>query len=190
MTDISRFRRFVTRIGLAADACASGTGLPAGVEAALGELVASDDWLPDAFAVPGTDRYRQYLLHCDSAERFSIVSFVWAAGQETPIHDHTVWGAVGQLRGSEISTPYTRTANGALTRQRECASREGHVFAFTPEEGDIHSVANPGPGIAISIHIYGANIGRVTRSTFDPVSGDPSPFVSGYDNDVLPNIWQ
>ena len=42
----------------------------------LAQLVARDDWLPEAFATPHPEHYQQYLLHCDSAQRFSIVSFV------------------------------------------------------------------------------------------------------------------
>ena len=61
----------------------NGTGM-------LENLVAVDDWLPPAFAVPDPARYRQYLLHCDPLERFSVVSFVWGPGQATPVHDHTV----------------------------------------------------------------------------------------------------
>ncbi len=57
----------------------------------LRELVRTDDWLPDQFAIPDPGRYQQYLLHCDSAERFSIVSFVWGPSQSTPVHNHTVW---------------------------------------------------------------------------------------------------
>src|SRR5271170_2710924 len=43
----------------------------------LGDLVRHDDWLPPAFAECHPSTYRQYLLHCDSCERFSLVSFVW-----------------------------------------------------------------------------------------------------------------
>src|SRR5579872_671481 len=80
----------------------------------LGALIAHDDWLPDAFAAPDPQRYRQYLLYCDPLERFSIVSFVWGPGQRTPIHDHTVWGLVGVLRGAERSVAYRAPAAGAL----------------------------------------------------------------------------
>ena len=31
----------------------------------LGNLVAQDDWLPEAYARPDPARYTQYLLHCD-----------------------------------------------------------------------------------------------------------------------------
>ncbi len=56
----------------------------------LQQLVRHDGWLPDAYAQPDPLRYRQYLLHADSLRRFSVVSFVWGLGQETPVHDHTV----------------------------------------------------------------------------------------------------
>ena len=67
----------------------------------LATLLADDAWLPDAWAAPRADRYAQHLLHCDPMERFSVVSFVWGPGQRTPVHDHTVWGLVGILRGAE-----------------------------------------------------------------------------------------
>jgi predicted metal-dependent enzyme (double-stranded beta helix superfamily) len=41
---------------------------------------------------------------------------------------------------------------------------------------------------SISIHVYGADIGAVHRSVFT-VDGIAKPFVSGYANNVLPNIW-
>ena len=70
--------------------------------ALLRELVARDAWLPDDFARPSDDGYRQYLLHCDPRERFCVVSFVWQPGQRTPLHDHTTWGLVAPLRGEEV----------------------------------------------------------------------------------------
>ena len=75
-------------------------------ETLLEGLIAHDDWLPDEFAVPSTESYRQYLLHCDPLERFSVVSFVWGPGQKTPVHDHTVWGLIGMLRGSEVAQAF------------------------------------------------------------------------------------
>lgn len=63
----------------------------------LRALIATDDWLPEAFAQHEPGRYQQHLLHCDSRERFPIVSFACDPGQATPIHDHRVCGLVGQL---------------------------------------------------------------------------------------------
>ena len=55
--------------------------------------------------------------------------------------------------------------------------------------GDVHVVSNAGSETAISIHVYGANIGAVRRHTFDPATGAPREFVSGYHNGALPNLW-
>ena len=154
----------------------------------LGDLVRHDDWLPEAFAEPSPERYRQYLLHCDSAERFSVVSFVWGPGQATPVHNHTVWGLIGVLRGAEIGQSYAIGDNalvpGALARLEP-----GDVEAVSPTIGDIHKVSNAfDDKVSISIHVYGANIGAVERATFDE-SGRPKRFISGYANAVLPNLW-
>ncbi len=71
----------------------------------LENLIALDDWLPEEFTKPHPQYYQQYLLYADPLDRFSVVSFVWGPGQKTPIHNHTVWGMVGQLRGQEKGTP-------------------------------------------------------------------------------------
>ena len=42
---------------------------------------------------------------------------------------------------------------------------------------------------SLSIHVYGGNIGAIRRHTFDMASGAPSPFVSGYTNREMPNLW-
>lgn len=76
-----------------------------------------DDWLPEDCARPDPQRYQQYLLHVDSRQRFSVVSFVWGPGQITPVHDHRVWGLIGMLRGAEYSQPYAFDA-GASASQR------------------------------------------------------------------------
>ena len=156
----------------------------------LRDLVADDGWLPDAYAVPSPERYQQYLLHCDGAERFSVVSFVWSPGQATPIHDHTVWGLVGVLRGAELSQGFTRDSEGAL-RATGPAHRlnAGQVELISSALGDIHRVANAfDDRVSVSIHVYGGNIGAIRRSTYD-AAGQPKPFTSGYANSELPNLW-
>src|SRR5690606_8266904 len=78
----------------------------------FGELIAKDDWLEERYAQPHPDYYQQHLMHLDPQERFSVVSFVWGPGQKTPVHNHTVWGMVGMLRGAEISTRYAAPQPG------------------------------------------------------------------------------
>ena len=149
----------------------------------LRELVARDDWLPQQAALPDPRYYRQYLLYRDPAARFSVVSFVWGPGQSTPIHNHTVWGLIGLLRGAEISQDYRRRADGLLEKVGEPQRLEtGVVTAVSPTLGDIHQVFNAyDDRISIGIHVYGADIGAVDRSVFTP-EGAVKPFRSGYAN--------
>ena len=157
--------------------------------ALVARLVSADDWLPDLFAAPDPASYRQYLLWCDPLERFSVVSFVWGPGQETPVHDHTVWGLIGMLRGSEIAAGFVHD-RGRLRRTGEERLTPGMVGAVSPRIGDIHAVSNAlSDRSSISIHVYGANIGAVARHVFDAATGAPKPFVSGYSNTLAPNLW-
>lgn len=148
----------------------------------LAELIAVDDWLPAQYAEPDPARYRQYLLHCDPQQRFSLVSFVWGPGQATPIHDHTVWGMVGVLRGGETCEEFA-LQDGALIQGVAHPLACGAIDLVSPRIGDIHRVSNAFTDrVSVSIHVYGADIGRVQRHVFDPVTGAASPFVSGYAN--------
>ena len=153
----------------------------------LAELIASDDWLPAEYAQPSPQRYQQYALHVDARERFSVVSFVWGPGQATPIHDHTVWGLVGLLRGAEQSQAYARSADGHwLPHGAPLQLTPGQVEAVSPTLGDVHRVSNALSGqTSISIHVYGADIGKVQRSVYLE-DGTRKPFVSGYSNPALP----
>ncbi|MBB5545690.1 cysteine dioxygenase [Paraburkholderia fungorum] len=185
-----RLRAFVGRIASLVDERAPEAQLLDAGGAALRELIAHDDWLPDAFAQPDLERYQQFLLHADSQQRFSIVSFVWGPGQSTPVHDHTVWGLIGVLRGAEIAQGYRITSGGTLEEEGLPKRLDtGAVDAVSPAIGDIHRVSNAfRDRTSISIHVYGANIGAVTRSVY-PAGGGRKTFISGYSNDVLPNIW-
>lgn len=145
----------------------------------LADLVATDGWLPDSHAAPDATRYRQYLLHLDPEARFSVVSFVWGPGQSTPIHDHTVWGLIGVLRGAEISERFERRAAGLHWLDTD-RIEAGQVEAVSPSVGDIHRVTNAfADRVSISIHVYGADIGAVQRHIFD-AAGEARSFVSGY----------
>ena len=156
----------------------------------LEDLIALDDWLPVEFTKPHPQYYQQYLLYADPLDRFSIVSFVWGPGQKTPVHNHTVWGMVGQLRGEEKGTPYYRQPEGGFKAGDPSICSPGHVDTVSPKTHDIHVVENNLPDqTSISIHVYGGNIGRIQRSVFDPVTGAEKSFVSGYANTLVPNLW-
>lgn len=152
-------------------------------------LLSKDDWLPAEFAEADERGYRQYLLHCDPRERFSLVSFVWGPGQKTPIHDHTVWGILGVLRGAEKSQRYV-AEDGKLSEQGTPEVLEaGAIDLVSPSIGDIHKVWNGSNSrAAVSIHLYGGNIGTIKRHSFDD-AGITKIFTSGYSSNVVPNVW-
>ncbi len=155
----------------------------------LADLVLHDDWLPPACAVSNAREYQQYLLHCDSGMRFSVVSFVWGPGQATPIHDHGIWGLVGMLRGAEISQRYIRSATAPMVMGSCTRLEPGDVETLSPSAGDVHQVSNAFVDqTSISIHVYGADIGSVRRNIF-AADGSARTFISGYANETLPNIW-
>jgi len=157
--------------------------------ALLAHLVATDDWLPEAQSQPDPAHYQQYLLHRDPAGRFSVVSFVWGPGQATPIHDHTVWGLVGVLRGAELSQGYARRECSLVPTGEVHRLKVGQVEAVSPTIGDIHRVANAfDDRVSISIHVYGADIGAVRRSTYDAEGGQRT-FVSGYADTPPPLLF-
>ena len=188
---IVRLRTFVEEFTRLIDSATSEIELLREGRQLLSGLVSHDDWLPADFARCVADRYQQNLLHCDARERFSIVSFVWAPGQKTAIHDHTVWGLVGVLRGEETSQRFALSGAGQrLVAAEKSVLRPGAVEVLLPSEGDIHEVTNSGVGAAaVSIHVYGGNIGAVERHEYDRETGRRSRFVSGYSNSTLPNLW-
>ena len=155
----------------------------------LQELIRHDDWLPEEFARPDPARYQQYLLHADARQQFSVVSFVWGPGQSTPVHDHRVWGLIGMLRGAEVSQNYRLEAGALQPEGQPIRLDPGTVEAVSPQVGDIHRVSNAfADQTSISIHVYGGNIGAVRRAVYSE-SGEEKPFISGYNNAFLPNIW-
>ncbi|MBB4940058.1 putative metal-dependent enzyme (double-stranded beta helix superfamily) [Streptosporangium album] len=122
--------------------------------------------LPSPAILTGEERlgdpahYVGHTLHTEAA--FSILAVVWRPGQETVIHDHIAWCAFGVLQGVEYETLY-RLDGDHLTEIGRTAGQVGEVSGFAPP-GDIHRVRNIGDGTAISLHIYGADLGAAPSS--------------------------
>lgn len=151
------------------------------IEPLLAELVKHDDWLEEKHTKTHPEYYQQHCLYICPENRFSVVSFVWGPGQYTPVHDHTVWGVIGMLRGAEIGTRYIRTKDGRYTPSGHSRLEEGMTECVSPSIGDIHKVTNAyDDRSSISIHIYGADIGKVSRHVYIPESGEIKHFISGY----------
>ncbi|MEZ4520561.1 MAG: cysteine dioxygenase family protein [Thermomicrobiales bacterium] len=116
---------------------------------------------------PDPNHYRQHVLHVEPGGSFSIVSLCWLPGQETPIHDHVSWCVVGVHQGLELETNYRLAVDAdgeeTLAETEILSCTPGMTEALTPP-GDIHKVSNAGDDLAISIHIYGADIGKLGSS--------------------------
>lgn len=124
------------------------------------------DFLTPEQLEPDQTKYRQHILHVEPDGSFSIVALVWLPGQKTPIHDHVSWCVVGVHRGEEHETVYEKANPGHQEHLRVVGDGFnpcGSVAALVPP-GDIHHVANDGHELAVSLHIYGANI-RVLGSS-------------------------
>ena len=182
-TSIARFHHFLAQITRLVDAAPVEAELLVQGRRHLSDLLAHDDWLLPEFAQAHPQYHQQYLLYADPHNRFSVVSFVWGPGQVTSIHDHTVWGLVGILRGSESCQPYSRMSDGRWAPAGlQIDMLPGDIEAVSPRMGDVHKVWNALPDqVAVSIHVYGGNIGLIERHSYRE-DGTRSTFVSGYSN--------
>jgi predicted metal-dependent enzyme (double-stranded beta helix superfamily) len=110
------------------------------------------------------DDYRCHVLHTEPDGSFSVTAMVWRPGQVTPIHDHVTWCVFGVVQGAEYEQLYMPSADGThLAEVGRSQNGVGEVSGFAPP-GDIHRVRNSGQGVAISIHVYGADITRLGSS--------------------------
>ncbi len=116
------------------------------------------------------DDYQCHVLHAEPDGSFSVTAMVWRPGQVTPIHDHVTWCVFGVLQGIEYEELFALAADGThLADVGRSQNLPGEVSGFAPP-GDIHRVRNVGDGVAISLHVYGADITRLgssVRRTYD-----------------------
>src|ERR1700729_2586160 len=140
------------------------------VAQALGRHLPGPDILTAAERDGDPDAYRQHLLHAEADGSFSVVGLVWRPGQIPPIHDHVTWCVIGVLAGIEYEELYAVSADGRhLQEVGRGQNRAGEGSGFAPP-GDIHRVRNCGDDVAISLHVYGADITRLgssVRRTYD-----------------------
>lgn len=111
------------------------------------------------------DHYTRRTLHAEAA--FSISAVVWRPGQVTEIHDHLVWCSFMVLQGSETETLFD-IDGGRLVEVGRRRRATGSVSGVAPPD-DIHRVANTGDSVAITLHVYGADLSQGTsvRRTYD-----------------------
>ncbi len=157
-----------------------------GLKPLLEKLIRTPGSVPSKAFTPREDRYAMNLLHMPKDECFSIIGAVWKPEQTTPIHDHLTWALIGVYDGEERQAIYRRTDDHSnpklakLENVNEGINRRGHVTVLG--EAGIHKVDNVSDKPALSIHLYGRDIGNTERHTYDPVTGEVGTFLSGYCN--------
>ena len=133
----------------------------------LTELLGDPTWLSEEYRQPWEDRYRPHLLYVAPDGCFSVVALVWRPGQRTPVHDHVSWCVVGVYQGEEEEARYRLYDDGHERFLVETAREiimPGQAQALVPPNEDIHQVVCVGQQHAISIHVYGADIGKLGSS--------------------------
>jgi predicted metal-dependent enzyme (double-stranded beta helix superfamily) len=104
------------------------------------------------------DGYTRHTLHTESA--FSVSAVVWRPGQVTEIHDHLVWCSFMVLQGAESETLYDFEGD-RLVEVGRLLRPAGSVSGVAPPD-DTHRVENTGDTVAITLHVYGADLSRGT----------------------------
>jgi predicted metal-dependent enzyme (double-stranded beta helix superfamily) len=116
------------------------------------------------------DGYVSSVLHTEADGSFSVCALVWRPGQQTAIHDHVTWCVMAVLQGSEYEELYALRADGTcLEHIGSNDNQAGEICGFAPP-GDIHRVRNSSDQVAVSLHVYGADITRLgssVRRTYD-----------------------
>jgi 3-mercaptopropionate dioxygenase len=107
--------------------------------------------------------YQCHLLHTEADGSFSILALVWLPGQSTAIHDHVTWCVSAVIQGTEHEERYLLQDSGHLKPAGRATNFVGDVSALAPP-GDIHRVRNADAKTAISLHIYGTDVGRLGSS--------------------------
>ncbi|MEV0053126.1 cysteine dioxygenase family protein [Saccharopolyspora shandongensis] len=129
-------------------------------------FLAQPNLLPDQYREGDPDRYKQHIVHAEEDGSFSVVALVWQPGQETPVHDHVAWCVTGVYEGAETEQQYELRGEGDTTRLvpvTEVVNSAGTACGFAPP-GDIHLVRNAADSTVISIHVYGADIRKLSTS--------------------------
>ncbi len=124
-------------------------------------------WLPEEARQSCPEGYSQHLLHVAPDGGFSVCSLVWESGQTTPIHDHVAWCVVGVYEGVERETRYRLEGSGPDAYLVSLGVRDvaaGETAGFPANGRDIHAVQNPTDSLAISIHVYGADLRKLGTS--------------------------
>ena len=149
----------------------------------LEKLLGGPFTLPPEFTRPREDRYVMYPLYVDPEKRFSVAAAVFNVGQVSPVHGHETWGVVGIYSGVEGETRYNKPwieDVPLMVAEDGLNWRAGEVTICCTTDDDVHQVSCIGDEPCIGIHVYGDDIGILSRRSYDPVTGEVKWFMSNW----------
>lgn len=152
----------------------------------LSDLLAGGYRLPPEVTRSSPERHVTYPLHIAADDSWSMASVVWDLGQRTPAHSHETWGVVGVYAGAEQEIRYLKPAADAARAPLMPAGEDlwepGQVTVCCTTDDDVHAVAAVGSEPTVGIHVYGGNIAKIRRRSYDPATGEAHWFTSGWDD--------
>lgn len=182
-----RLQTFIDDVGAVVSSTDDEHEITTRIAQLLSTLLADGYRLPPQVTRAAPDRHLTYPLYIAPDESWSMASVVWAAGQQTNVHSHETWGAVGIYAGAELEVRYLKpttatTPAGPLEPAGAQRWDRGQVTVCCTTDDDVHSVVAVGDEPTIGIHVYGGNIGTIQRRAYDPTTGETHWFTSGWDN--------
>jgi predicted metal-dependent enzyme (double-stranded beta helix superfamily) len=113
--------------------------------------------------------YRREIGSC------SLEIFVWPPHTGTQIHDHASWGVFRCVVGTILEERYERLDDGSRFEHARLRKAwqlswgtEDGVSTVLPGNDGIHRVENPDGSTAVSVHLYGPQLGEVDGRDYDP----------------------
>ena len=105
--------------------------------------------------------------------QLTILNVIWAPEMAIYPHDHRMYAVIGLYGGREDNTYYRRDKSGLV----QAGGKQLEVSDVTVLGRDIiHSVANPLRQYTGAIHVYGGDFFGVSRSEWDPETGEEQPY--------------
>lgn len=116
-----------------------------------------------------------YVAYRSEIGSCSLEVFVWPPHTGTQIHDHASWGVFRCVVGTILEERYERLDDGSRFEHARLRKAwqlswgtEDGVSTVLPGNDGIHRVENPGGSTAVSVHLYGPQLGEVDGRDYDP----------------------
>ena len=142
---------------------------------------ARSTWLADTMCRPDPlQGFGLHTLHEEADHSLAVFVVSWLPQRSTPPHDHGTWAIVAGLDGEERNVVWrrnddrSRPGHADIEKAGERIVKSGDVIALP--SGTIHSVANEGERVSVSLHVYGFHVNHTERSQFDPATRTETPY--------------